>query len=63
MDFYKCRYYIVVVIVIIIVIIIVIVVIIIIFVKSSTFMFNDVYYKQVNGVAMGPPLGPALINL
>ena len=32
-------------------------------VKPSAFMFNDVYYKQVDGVAMGPPLGPALPNL
>ena len=24
-------------------------------VKPSTFMFNDVYYKQVDGVAMGHP--------
>ena len=26
-------------------------------------MFNDVYYKQVNGVAIGSPLGPTLANL
>ena len=32
-------------------------------VKSSTFMFNDVYYKQVDGVAMGSPLGLTLANL
>ena len=32
-------------------------------VKSSTFMFNDVYYKQVDGIAMGSPLGPTLANL
>ena len=32
-------------------------------VKSSCFLFNDVYYKQVNGVAMGSPLGPTLANL
>ena len=31
-------------------------------VTSSTFKFNDVYYKQVDGVAMGSPLGPALAN-
>ena len=31
-------------------------------VKSSTFMFNDVYYKQVDGIAMGSPLGPTLAN-
>ena len=32
-------------------------------VKSSCFLFNDVYYKQVDGVAMGSPLGPTLANL
>ena len=32
-------------------------------VKSSCFTFNDVYYKQVDGVAMGSPLGPILTNL
>ena len=32
-------------------------------VKSSCFLFNDVYYKQVDGVAMGSPLGPTLTNL
>ena len=26
-------------------------------------MFNDVYYKQVDGVAMWLPLGPTLANL
>ena len=31
--------------------------------KSSTFMFNDVYYKQVEGVAMGSLLGSTLMNL
>ena len=31
-------------------------------VKSSCFLFN-VYYKQVDGVAMGSPLGPTLANL
>ena len=31
-------------------------------VTSSTFKFNDVYYKQVDRVAMGSPLGPALAN-
>ena len=25
-------------------------------------MFNDVYYKEVDGVAMGSPLGPTLAN-
>ena len=32
-------------------------------VKSLTFMFDDVYYKQVDGVAMGSPLGLTLANL
>ena len=32
-------------------------------VKSSCFLFNDVYFKQVDGVAMGSPLGPTLANL
>ena len=32
-------------------------------VKSSCFLFNDVCYKQVDGVAMGSPLGPILVNL
>ena len=31
--------------------------------KSSCFLFNDVYYKQTDGVAMGSPLGPTLANL
>ena len=31
-------------------------------VKSSCFRFNDVYYKQVDGVVMGSPLGPTLTN-
>ena len=30
-------------------------------VKSSCFLFNDVYYKQVDGVAMGSPLGPTFV--
>ena len=30
--------------------------------KETFFMFNNKYYKQVNGVAMGSPLGPALAN-
>ena len=30
-------------------------------VKSSCFLFNDVYYKQVDGVAMGSPLGLTLV--
>ena len=32
-------------------------------VKSSCFLFNDVHYKRVGGVAMGSPLGPTLANL
>ena len=32
-------------------------------VKSSCFLFNDVYYKQGDGVAMGSPLGPTFANL
>ena len=31
-------------------------------VKSSCFLFNDVYYKQIDGVAMGSPLEPTLAN-
>ena len=29
-------------------------------VKSSCFVFNNVYYQQVDGVVMEPPLGPTL---
>ena len=32
-------------------------------VKSSYFVFNNVYYQQVDVVAMGSPLGPTLGNL
>ena len=32
-------------------------------VKLSCFFFNDVYYRQIDGVAMGSPLGPTLANL
>ena len=32
-------------------------------VKSSCFVFNNVYYKQIDGVAMGYPLGPTFGNL
>ena len=32
-------------------------------VKSSCFLFNDVYYKQVDDVAMDSSLGPTLANL
>ena len=31
--------------------------------KSSVFVFNGVYYSQIDGVAMGSPLGPTLANL
>ena len=30
---------------------------------ESFFMFNNKYYKQVDGVAIGSPLGPALANI
>ena len=29
---------------------------------ESMFLFNDKYYKQIDGVAMGSPLGPTLAN-
>ena len=32
-------------------------------VKSSCFVFNNVYYKQVDGVAMGSQLGPTFSSL
>ena len=32
-------------------------------VKSSCFVFNDTYYQQIDGVAMGSPLGPTFANL
>ena len=32
-------------------------------VKSSCFVSNNVYYQQVDEVAMGSPLGPTLANL
>ena len=32
-------------------------------IKEYFFMFNKKYYKQVDGVAMGSPLGPALANI
>ena len=32
-------------------------------VKSSFFLFNGVYYKQIDGVAMSCPLGPRLPNV
>ena len=31
--------------------------------KETFFMFNNKYYKQVDGVAMGSPLGLALANI
>ena len=30
--------------------------------KDSHFIFDGTLYKQIDGVAMGPPLGPALTN-
>ena len=30
--------------------------------SESFFMFNGSYYKQIDGVAMGSPLGPTLAN-
>ena len=35
----------------------------ILFLKSSCFLFNDVYYKQTDGVAMGSQLRPTVTNL
>ena len=32
-------------------------------IKSSCFVFNNVYYQQVDGVAMGSPLRPTFANL
>ena len=32
-------------------------------VKSSCFVFNNLYYKQIDGAAMGSPLGPTFVNL
>ena len=31
--------------------------------KESFSMFNNKFYKQIDGVAMGSPLGPALANI
>ena len=31
--------------------------------KEWLFMFNNKFYKQIDGVAMGSPLGPALANV
>ena len=36
------------------------------FINATTdveFSFNDIMYRQIDGVAMGPPLGPALANI
>ena len=30
--------------------------------KESLFMFNKHYYRQIDGVAMGSPVGPTLAN-
>ena len=30
--------------------------------KESYFMFDNEYYQQIDGVAMGSPLGPTLAN-
>ena len=30
--------------------------------KESYFIFNGLLYKQIDGVAMGSPLGPSLAN-
>ena len=31
--------------------------------KESYFIFNNILYKQIDGVAMGSPLGPSLANV
>ena len=31
--------------------------------KKSDFIFNGEYYDQIDGVAMGSPLGPVLANI
>ena len=31
--------------------------------QESYFMFNDILYKQKDGVAMGSPLGPTMANV
>ena len=31
--------------------------------KESLFMFNNIYYRQVDGVSMGSPFGLALVNI
>ena len=30
---------------------------------QTHFLFNGSFYDQINGVAMGPPLAPVLVNL
>ena len=30
--------------------------------KESHFIFNEILYKQIDGVAMGSPLGPTIAN-
>ena len=30
--------------------------------KESYFIFNELFYKQIDDVAMGSPLGPTLAN-
>ena len=32
-------------------------------VKSCCFAFNYIYYKQIDSVVMGSPLGPTFANL
>ena len=32
-------------------------------VKSSCIVFNNVYYRQIDGVALGSPLVPTFANL
>ena len=31
--------------------------------KESYFNFNNILYKQIDGVVIGPPLGPSLTNV
>ena len=30
--------------------------------SESSFIFDNIFYKQIDGVAMGLPLGPSLVN-
>ena len=32
------------------------------FIKESSFIFNEILYKQIDGLSMGSPLGPTLAN-